>query len=207
MRWQHARGRHRHVDRLARTFENYQHHDVEALVLRVVNRGLLLAVSVMIVLLFVLGYVTRQLPGSNEIVLPLLSLPAEVDVGAIVADTVQRQRNALFDIAGLLTLAFSAVATARSLRYGLRRVVSSASTSRPGWLEPANLMVAAGCVALLLGTWLLTMATVVRTRAINTMVGAEVPRFVIDMAKFGAILLCGETGFLGAGGKFPTRFP
>lgn len=184
-----VRTRNPHVDRLLRAGEQYQRDDVEALALRVVNRGLLLAVSVMVVLLFVLSYITSQLPGINEIVIPLLSLPSEVDVGAIVSDTVARQRNALFDVAGVFTLVFSAIATARSLRHGLRQVAHSTTISRPGWHDPANLAVALGAITLLLVTWLLTLATIVRTRAINTMLGADVPRFAIDVAKLGAVVL------------------
>ena len=190
VRTHHARMRHSHLDRLARSVLDYHHGDVEALVLRVVNRGLFLAVSVMVVLLFVLSYVTSRMPGINEIVVPLLSVPAEVDVGAIVSDTVARQRNALFDVAGLFTLVFSAIATARSLRYGLHRVAHRDPRSRPGWHDPVNLAVSAVVIAVLLVTWLLTLATVVRTRAINTILGAEISRVAIDLAKVGAVVLC-----------------
>lgn len=185
----HLRHRYIGLDRLVRTIEIYRDQDGEALSLRVVNRGIFLAVSMMVVLLFVLAFVTSRLPGINEIVVPLLSVPTEVDVGAIVTDTVARQRNALFDIAGVITLLVSAIATARALRFGLSKVAQGVPTRLPSWLAPANLLIAAGTAAIMLASWLLALTTVVRTRAINIITGVDIPRMVIDFGKVGVVML------------------
>lgn len=185
----HLRRRHGGLDRLVRAMETYREQDGEALSLRVVNRGIFLAVSIMVMLLFVLAFVTSRLPGINEIVVPLLSVPTEVDVGAIVTDTVAHQRNALFDIAGVITLLVSAIATARALRFGLSNIAQGVATRLPSWLAPANLLIAAGTAAIMLASWLLALTTVVRTRAINTITGIDIPRMVIDLGKVGVVLL------------------
>ena len=196
------------VSRLVAAIAMYRRDNVEQWSLRVVNRGLFLAVSVMILLLFVLEWVTSQLPGVNEIVIPTLAVPSSVDLGAIIHDTLLRQRGVLLDVAGVATLIFSAVYTARSLRSGLRNVALGSEAPRVRWRETTNVVVAVGLIALLLAGWLLTLTTVVRTRAINVLLATDLPRIMVNVGKSLAVILMiamfAITTFVALRKLFPT---
>lgn len=205
--WLRLRQRSPWVDRLAWAVTKYRRENVEQWSLRVVNRGLFLAVSGMILLLFVLEWVTSQLPGVNEIVIPTIAVPSSVDLGAVIHDTLLRQRGVLLDAAGIATLVFSAIYTARSLRTGMRGVAMGATATRVRWKDSVNVALAAGLIAILLLSWLLTLTTVVRTRAINALLNAEFPRLLVNLGKAAAVLLMIGMLAAAAGAAYRRVFP
>ena len=205
--WLRLRQRSPWVDRLARAVIKYRRENVEQWALRVVNRGLFLAVSVMILLLFVLEWVTSQLPGVNELVIPTIAVPTSVDLGAVIHDTLLRQRGVLLDAAGIATLAFSAIYTARSLRTGFRGVALGQSSAKASWRDPENVWLAVGLIVILLVGWLLTLVTVIRTRAINTLLGTDLARVLVDVGKAFAVVLMVAVFALAAGLALRRCFP
>ena len=142
-RWRAACERHEPLDRIDRAERRYRDDGVALPALTVVYRALFLAICVLLVLLFVLSRITALLPGVNEIVIPTMTLPSDVDLGLEVDRAFWRSTGAVFDVLGVLTLAVSATLTARALRRGQTRCCATGlrrdaagpirATSWPDW--------------------------------------------------------------------------
>jgi len=171
------------IDHLARAGERYWRNDVEYLSLKVVSRGLFLAVTVMLALLYVLSIITNLLPGTNEIAIPLTTLPAEQDLGAIVDQTFSKSSGAVLNVVGLLTLVVSATYTTKALRHGSERVLRPELSKQVRLLKPGNLLAGLGLALSVLLSWLLGMSTAVRTAAINELLGFHVSRLLVNVGK------------------------
>lgn len=180
---------HRRVNHAVRTIQRYHHDQVEYYALKVVSRGLFLAVSVMLVFLYVFDLTTSLIPGINEITIPTMSLPDEQDLGAVVHVTFEQTRGDLLGIAGALTLLISAVFTAKALRTGTNRVLAPPTKGRVRTLQFRNLVIGLGMAVLLLISWLLAFATAIRSAAIRAMLGNDVSDLAIHTGKILVIVL------------------
>lgn len=168
----------------------YHQRTVEYFALRVILRGLFLAVAIMMAFVYVLGLATDVLPGVNEIAVPTTTVPAEVDVGQVVREIVNSTTGRFVSVLGTITLIISGFYTARALRQGAVEIFgeSGPPRSRPvQWSRDAGL---AALVALLvLFAWLFALATAIRTSAIIAILGTQVPRAAVNVGKWCLLLI------------------
>lgn len=141
------------------------------------------------VLLYVLSLVTHLLPGTNEIVIPTVALSDSQDLGAVVDEVLEQFQSAVIGIVGLATLVISAAFTARALRQGTRQVFDPGAESRVGMFATSNLAIGLGVAGVVLVSWLLALATAVRTAAIQSMIGADVSRSVVPIGKAATVAI------------------
>ncbi len=153
-----------------------------------VYRGLFLAVTVMLMVLYVLSRITSVMPGTNEITIPTLSLPDSTDLGVIVDRAFATSRGAVFDVLGAFTLIAAAYYTARALRRGSVVVLDPAHPRRERLISPRDLLLGLLLSLVVLVSWLLVLLTAVRTAAIVEIVGAGVPRWAVHVGKGVAVL-------------------
>lgn len=172
-----------------RAFHRYRQLELEYSALRVVGRGLFLAVMLMLALLAVFAQVTDLLSGQNEVLIPTASVDPNVDLGKIVRGAFTRTSGAVFSIIGVLTLVVSSYLTARALRTGTRRALIGASAIKAGWTDRGNFVVAIFVPVLVLTTWLLCLATTIRRAAWSQLLGNQLPDLLVNSAKVGCILL------------------
>ena len=184
--WQ---SRNRWLDHSVRTIQRYHNDRIEYFALKVVSRGLFLAVSVMLVFLFVFDRTTSLIPGINEITIPTMSLPDNQDLGAVVHVTFEQTRGDLLGVIGGFTLLVSAVFTAKALRNGTIRVLAPRRAGHVSILQIRNLFIGLGVAVVLLISWLLAFATAIRSAAIRTMAGSEIADPVIHVGKAMVIVL------------------
>lgn len=177
------RRRHRWFDHIARAVNRYSRDRVEYHALVVVSRGLFLTIATVMVLLYALSAVTHLLPGTNEIVIPTVSLSDSQDLGAVVDRVLEQFQSAVVGLVGVGTLLISAALTARALRQGTRQVFAPGSARSVGRFAPSNLAIGLGLAAVTLVSWLLALATAVRTAAISEMLGADVSRTLVPVGK------------------------
>lgn len=177
------RRRHRRLDHLGRAVERYRYDRIEYHALVVVSRGLFLTIATVMVLLYALSVVTHLLPGTNEIVIPTVSLTDSQDLGAVVDRVLEQFQSAVIGIVGLATLVISAASTARALRQGTRHVFDPDGERRVGVFAPSNLAIGLGLAGVVLASWLLALATAVRTAAVQAMIGGEVSRTLVPVGK------------------------
>lgn len=170
-RWlERARRQYAWVDHATVAVEWYIDRNVEFFSMKVSSRGLFLTVTMMVLLLYSLDFITSQMPGVNEIVIPTAASPDEIDLGAAVHSTLLEARSAIFDVAGAVTLIVSAVYTAKALRQGKQRIFGGPDR-RIRTLQFRNLAIGLGLAATGVCSWLLTLGTAVRTAAWRTLLG------------------------------------
>ena len=170
-RFARARRNHETVDHLAKAHIQFRQDKVEYLALVVTYRALFLSMVLMLALLYVLDVITSVLPGTNEIVIPIVSLPDSLDLGQIVATTFSDSSSALLDVFSVLTLVLSATYTAKALRQGSHNVLRPNDHRHIRTFDVRNLGVGVLLAAVTLTSWLLVMSTTVRRAAIQEMTG------------------------------------
>ena len=156
--------------------------------LRVVGRGLFLAVMLMVGFLFVFTRVTDLVAGTNEVLIPTVNVSADVDLGALAQGAFSRPSASVVSIVGLLTLLVSALLTGHALRQGSHRALLGDAAPRVRLLSGRTIAVSVGLAVGVFATWLLTLATAIRHRAWIALLGSDVPRAVIDVGKVLAVV-------------------
>lgn len=184
-----ARERHPWVERAVTAAEMYGYGNVEFFSMKVVSRGLFLAVAMLLMLLFCLAFITSQLPGVNEITIPTMNLPDQVDLGAAVQQAYLATRGAVIGVLGTVTLVVSATFTAKALRQGIRTVLDE-HAPRVRTLDPTNLLTGLGIAVLGVLLWLMTLGTAIRTAALRQLLGvAELSPWLVTGGKLALIAL------------------
>lgn len=171
------------------TLARYRDLDLEYAALRVVGRGLFLAVMLMVAFLYVFTRVTDLISGANEVLIPTVVLNPDVDLGALAQGAFSRTSASVVSIIGVLTLIASALLTGHAVRQGSRRALLGAQAPAVRLLSGRTIALS---VALALGifiTWLLTLATSIRHRAWVTLLGREISPALVDAGKALAILV------------------
>jgi len=171
------------------TVGRYRALDIEYAALRVVGRGLFLAVILMVVFLFVFARVTDQISGINEVLLPTVSVDPSVDLGALVRNSFARTSGAVVSFVGVFTLVASAIFTASALRQGTARALHGIREPQPHLRQWQTLGIAVTVPTVILGTWLLTLGTSIRRTAWSELVGMELGDIPVNVAKALAVLL------------------
>ena len=182
------------------TWTRYRDLELESYALRVVGRGLFLAVMLMVGFLFVFMNVTDLITGENEISIPTTAVSADVDLGALVQGAFIRSRGATLTIIGIGTLIVSAVMTSHALRRGTSIALLGRSERGLPINSMATAYVALGVPALVLGTWLIALGTAIRRRAWSTLLGLDLDAVTVNIGKglgiaasvlviFGSVLL------------------
>lgn len=168
-----------------RAARRYRRRSLAYYALRVVVRGLFLAVSAMLAFLFVLSRVTSLLPGVNEIAIPTARVPADTDLGAIITTTLNQSTGAVLDVVGAVTLVVSSYVTARALREGTAEVMAGDDAAGPRhrrrFVGDAVAGLALAAVALI--GWTLALATAIRTRALSRLFGVDLARELVPVGK------------------------
>ncbi|MDQ1248038.1 MAG: hypothetical protein QG597_2410 [Actinomycetota bacterium] len=182
------RRQHASLDHLSRAVERYRDQRVEYHALVVVSRGLFLTISVVLVLLYALRIITRQMPGANEIVIPTAAAASGVDIGASVDQVLQQFQGAVLGLVGTATLVVSAAMTARALRTGTRAVLAPESAAKVSRFAPSNLVIGLGLASTILLAWLLALSTAIRTAALSALLGSQVTRGLVPVGKSLTIL-------------------
>jgi len=186
------------VERLARwaavesvllTVRRYRRLEIEYAALRVVGRGLFLAVMLMVAFLYVLTRVTDVLAGANEVLIPTTTVNPDVDLGELARGAFTRMSTSVIGVLGTVTFVVSALFSAQALRGGGRRALHGDSAQRAKLLSWQTLGVAVILALVVLASWVLTLATAIRYRAWVTALGRDLGTGVVDGAKAGAILL------------------
>jgi len=181
-------------------WSRYRELDLESSALRIVGRGLFLAVMLMVAFLFVFMRVTGVLTGENEIAIPTGVVSADVDLGALVQGAFLRSRGATLSIIGVGTLLVSAALTGHALRRGTSTALLGREVGRPGFRSAATAYVAIAVPVLVLLTWLIALGTAIRRRAWSSLLGVDLDPAVVNVSKgvgiafaalmiFGAVLL------------------
>ena len=188
--WHGLCARHPRVDRVSRAVSRYHERNIEYFALRVIVRGLFLAVTTMLVFIYAIGRVSSVIPGDNEITVPTTDLPSTVDVGLIAQNTLSTSSGRLLSVVGVVTLLVSAFYTGRALRDAAAEVFRKPPAERSPvarWLLDGlrGLLVA----LLVLTSWLLALATTVRTRVILTLTGADISRPAVNAGKWVLLVL------------------
>jgi uncharacterized BrkB/YihY/UPF0761 family membrane protein len=170
------------VDHLVRAELRFRQDQVLYLALVVTYRALFLSIVLMLAFLYVLGLVTSVLPGTNEIVIPIVSLPTDQDLGAIVNQTFTRSSGAVMDVLGVATLLFSATYTAKAMRQGTENILRADRARRIRTFDPRNLAVGVFLAAIVLLSWLLVLSTAIRRAAVAEIIGLSSPT-AVNVAK------------------------
>lgn len=172
----------------AAVFTRYQHAGMEYFALKVVGRGLFLVIMLMVGFLFIFTFVTNLFVGVNEIVVPTVDVDANVDLGNLVASTFSRVSGAVVSTSGVLVLLVSAMLTASALREGSHRALASDELSTIKLFHLRTCIAAVALSSLIMFTWLMTLATAIRHRAWEMILGRAFPEWIIDSAKFLAVV-------------------
>ncbi len=175
-------------DLLTRTLARYRALDLEYAALRVVGRGLFLAVMLMVAFLYVFIQVTDVIAGANEVLIPTLVVNPEVDLGALAQGAFSRTSASVVSVIGAVTLVLSALFTAHALRRGSHRALLGDNADTIRLLSWRTIALACALSAAILATWLLTLATSIRHRAWVTLIGADVSTLTVDIGKGLAIV-------------------
>lgn len=174
---------------LAAAARRYRDLHLEYSALRVVGRGLFLAVMLMVAFLYVLSRATDVLPGANEVVIPTTSLSADVDLGALASGAFSQTSASVVSIIGALSLIISALLSGHALRDGTRRAMLGEAADRVRLLSWGTVIVAAALSVIVLVTWLLTLATSIRYRAWVTLLGGDVGTGAVNAGKALVVLI------------------
>lgn len=164
-------------------WNRYRDLELESYALRVVGRGLFLAVMLMVGFLFVFTNVTDLLTGENEISIPTAVVSGDVDLGALVQGAFIRSRGATLTIVGLATLIVSAVLTSHALRRGTSAALLGRCARGLRINSMTTAYVGIGVPVLVLGTWLIALGTAIRRRAWSTLLGLDLDPVTVNIGK------------------------
>ncbi len=167
----------------------YRDLHLEYAALRVVGRGLFLAVMLMVAFLYVLSRATDVLPGANELAIPTAIVSTDVDLGALASGAFSRTSASVVSITGAMTLIISAMLSGHALRDGTRRAVLGEAAGRIRLFSWGTVVVAIALSVVVLLTWLLTLATSIRYRAWVTLLGRDVGTGTVNAGKVLVVLL------------------
>lgn len=165
----------------------YRALDIEYAALRVVGRGLFLAVMLMVAFLFVFTRVTDVIDGANEVLIPTVTVNPDVDLGALAQGAFSRTSASVVSFIGALTLVISAFLTARALRQGSRRALAGGDDAPQHAATWATIALAFALAIGILATWLLTLATSIRQRAWSALLGREMSIVTVNAGKVLAV--------------------
>lgn len=174
---------------LVAAVRRYRDLSLEYSALRVVGRGLFLAVMLMVAFLFVLSRATDVLPGVNELVIPTTSVSSDVDLGALASGAFSQTSASVVSVIGALSLIISALLSGHALRDGTRRAMLGEAAGRIRLLSWGTVIVATALSVIVLLTWLLTLATSIRYRAWVTLLGGDVGTGAVNAGKALVVLI------------------
>jgi hypothetical protein len=170
------------------TFTRYRDLDLEYAALRVVGRGLFLAVMLMVAFLFTLTRVTDLIAGSNEVLIPTVTLSSDVDLGALAQGAFSRTSASVVSVIGLVTLVASALLTGHAMRQGSWRALRADQVPPIRLLSVRTIGVAVLLATGIFTTWLLTLATSIRHSAWITILGRDVSTVTVNVGKGLAVI-------------------
>lgn len=173
---------------LTTTVRRYRDLDLEYAALRVVGRGLFLAVMLMVAFLYVFARVTDVVSGANEILIPTTNVAADVDLGALAQGVFARTSASVVSIIGVITLLGSALLTGHALRQGSRRALLGDRASAVRLMSLRTVAVSVILAVGVLITWLLTLATSIRHSAWVTLLGVDASTQAVDAGKALAVI-------------------
>lgn len=173
---------------LTETVARYRTLDLEYAALRVVGRGLFLAVMLMVAFLYVFTRVTDLIAGTNEVLIPTITVDPDVDLGALARGAFSRTSASVVSIIGALTFIASALLTGHALRQGSRRALLGAQAAPVRLLSGRTITVSVVLAVGVFATWLLTLATSIRRSAWSTLLGRELDPAVVNAGKALAVL-------------------
>lgn len=156
--------------------------------LRVVGRGLFLAVMLMVAFLYVFTRVTDLIAGTNEVLIPTAAVSADVDLGALAQGAFSRTSASVVSVIGILTLVVSALVTGHALRQGSHRALLGEQATAVRLFSVRTVGVSIALAVGIFSTWLLTLATAIRHRAWLTLLGRDISPAAIDAGKAFAVL-------------------
>ena len=170
------------------TVSRYRTLDIEYAALRVVGRGLFLAVMLMVAFLYVFVRVTDLISGANEVLIPTVAVNPDVDLGALAQGAFSRTSASVVSVIGILTLIASALLTGHAIRQGSRRALLGERATPVRLLSGGTVAVSILLAVGVFVTWLLTLATSIRHSAWLTLLARDVPTTAIDAGKVLAVL-------------------
>ena len=175
-------------DWLTATVSRYRGLDIEYAALRVVGRGLFLAVMLMVAFLYVFVRVTDLISGTNEVLIPTVAVNPDVDLGALAQGAFSRTSASVVSVIGVFTLIASALLTGHAIRQGSRRALLGEHASPVKLLSGGTLAVSLLLSVGVFITWLLTLATSIRHRAWIALLSRDVSTTAIDAGKVLAVV-------------------
>lgn len=167
----------------------YRRLDIEYAALKVVGRGLFLVVMLMVVFLYIFTRVTALVEGTNEVLIPTVSVNPDIDLGALAQGAFSRTSASVVSVIGALTLIVSALVTSHALQQGSRRALlgpAAVGGRLMSWRTVAWALILA---LLILIVWLLTLATSIRQRAWDVLLNADASPLAVDLGKVLSIVL------------------
>jgi len=170
------------------TVTRYRDLDIEYAALRVVGRGLFLAVMLMVGFLYVFVRVTDLISGTNEVLIPTVAVNPDVDLGALAQGAFSRTSASVVSLIGILTLVASALLTGHAIRQGGRRALLGENAAPAKLLSGRTLAVSLVLAIGVFATWLLTLATSIRHRAWVTLLSRDIPTTTVDAGKALAVV-------------------
>ena len=171
------------------TWQRYRSLQLEYAALRVVGRGLFLAMMLMVAFLFVFVRATDLIAGDNEVLIPTVSVAPTVDLGQLATGSFTRTSGAVVSVVGIATLVISALWTSYAVRRGTVSALRGNETAKPSWKSWRTIMVAVVLPVIVLTTWLLTLATSLRRSAWSALVGQQLDPALVNGGKALAIAL------------------
>jgi uncharacterized BrkB/YihY/UPF0761 family membrane protein len=173
----------RGFDTVKQVVSRYRHFDLEYAALRVVGRGLFLAVMLMVAYLFVFTRVTDLIVGTNEVLIPTTVVNPDIDLGALAQGSFSRTSASVVSVIGVVTLIVSALFTAHALRQGSHRALMGDSATPVRLLSVRTIALALVLAIAIFATWLLTLTTSIRHRAWVSLLGGDVSTLAVDVGK------------------------
>jgi len=170
------------------TWHRYRGLQVEYAALRVVGRGLFLAVMLMVAFLYVFTRATDLVAGENEVIIPTVTVSPSIDLGELATGSFTRTSGAVISVVGIATLVISALWTAYALRRGAFLALRGDAPDRPRWRSWRTVAIAVLLPTIILTTWLLTLSTSLRRRAWSVLAGRELDPLVVNGGKALAIV-------------------
>lgn len=174
---------------LTSTASRYRRLDIEYAALRVVGRGLFLAVMLMVAFLYVFVRVTDLISGTNEVLIPTVTVNPDVDLGALAQGAFSRTSASVVSVIGVFTFIASALLTGHAIRQGGRRALLGDRATPVKLLSGGTLAVSILLAVGILVTWLLTLATSIRQRAWIELLSRDLSSATIDVGKTLAVLI------------------
>jgi len=171
------------------TWHRYRSLQLEYAALRVVGRGLFLAMMLMVAFLFVFVRATDLIAGDNEVLIPTVSVAPTVDLGQLATGSFTRTSGAVVSVVGIATLVISALWTSYAVRRGTVSALRGNEAAKPSWKSWRTIMVAVVLPVIVLTTWLLTLATSLRRSAWSALVGQQLDPALVNGGKALAIAL------------------